>query len=89
MRPNRNLEALVGRGKEIRTALDEHALSEVAALVLILHQQAARDAGAILPAHMMRSFRERDAGEKEGMRAAVEHVIVALVLLGVIDPPGA
>lgn len=81
------LDALVAKGREVRAALDEHALGEVADLVLRLHQQAAREAGAILPAHMMRSYRERDEGERAGMRSAVEHVIVALVLLGVIEPP--
>jgi hypothetical protein len=82
------LEHLAAKAREVRVALDEHALSEIAKLVLILHQDAARSAGAILPAHMLRTYMERDESERAGMRAAVEHVVVALVLLGVIDPPG-
>lgn len=83
------LDHLVAKAGDIRAALDEHALSQVAELVLLLHQRAARDAGAILPAHMLRTYMQRDETERAGMRAAVEHVIVALVLLKVIDPPGA
>jgi hypothetical protein len=83
------LEALAARGADIRSSLDPNALGEVAALVLLLHQRQAREAGAILPPHMMRTYQERSDSEREGMRAACEHVIVALVLLGVIDTPGA
>lgn len=82
------LEALAAKGDDVRAALDEAALSEVAALVLMLHQRAARTAGAILPSAMMRTYAQRPESERAGMRAAVEHVIVALVLLGVVDPPG-
>ncbi len=82
------LEALAAKGRDIRAALDERALSEIAELVLLLHQRTAREAGAILPAHMLRTYKERDEGERAGMRAAVEHVVVALVLLGIVDPPG-
>jgi hypothetical protein len=82
------LAAKAKEGEDIRAALDEHALSEVAELVLLLHQNQARAAGAILSDHMMRSYMSRSESERAGMRAAVEHVIVALVLLEVIDPPG-
>jgi hypothetical protein len=83
------LEALAAQGDELRNALDTRALAEVADLTLRLHQHKARSKGAILPAHMMRSYAERDETERAGMRAACEHVIVALILLGVIDPPEA
>ena len=83
-----NLQELAAQAKDVRANLAPEALAEIAALVLILHQQAARGAGAILPAHMLRTYAQRDEGEREGMRAAVEHVVVALVLLGVIDKPG-
>jgi hypothetical protein len=82
------LERLAAQGEDVRAALDEHALADVAALAHLLIRDHSRRAGAILPAHAMRTYAERSESEREGMRAAVEHVIVALVLLKYIDPPG-
>lgn len=82
------LESLAAKGRDVRAALDPSTLGRIAELVLLLHQRAAREAGAILPEHMMRTYMQRSASEREGMRAAVEHVVVALVLLGIVDPPG-
>jgi len=81
------LDELVVQGREVKCALGKGALSEVADLVLRLHADEARAKGALLPPHMMRTFMQRDESEREGMRAAVKHVLVALVLLGIIESP--
>jgi hypothetical protein len=81
------LDALAGQGVELELELPKHVLAEVADLTLRLHQRRARTAGAILTPAMMRSYRERSETEQEGMCSAVLHVLRALVLLGVIEPP--
>jgi len=83
------LDELAAQGKECQVALSDAMLNRIADLTLRLHQQAAREAGAILPPHMMRTFSERPDSERAGMRSAVQHVIIALVLLDIIDQPGA
>lgn len=81
------LDELMVQGREVKCALGKAALAEVADLVLRLHQDEARQNGAILPPVMMRPYRGRTETEQEGMRASCKHVLVALVLLGIIDAP--
>ena len=70
-------------------ALDDDVLDAVADLVLRLHQGEARRAGALLTRAMMRNYLERRGSERAGMRFACRHVLTALVLLGVVERPGA
>jgi hypothetical protein len=79
------LDALASKGVELE--LPKHVLAAVADLTLRLHLVRARSAGAILTPAMMRSYRERSESEQDGMCAAVLHVVRALVLLDVIEPP--
>jgi hypothetical protein len=81
-----NLNALAAKAGEVKLSIDETALGEIADLMLRLHQKSARDAGAILPAAMARTFVQRSESERAGMRSAVAHAIVALTLLGYIEP---
>jgi hypothetical protein len=81
------LDTLAAQGDTVRIALTEQKLGEVADLMLRLHQQTAREKGAILPDHMMRSYLQRSDSERAGMRSAVGHALVALVLLGYIEAP--
>jgi hypothetical protein len=81
------LDELTVQGREMKCALGKPALTELADLVLRLHQDATTQQGVILPHAMMRSYRERSEDEREGMRSACKHVLVALVLLGIIDAP--
>lgn len=81
------LDELTMQGREVKCALGKEALSEVADLVLRLHQDECLQQGVILPHAMMRTYRERGETERDGMRAACKHVLVALVLLGIIDAP--
>jgi len=81
------LDELTVQGREVKCALGKAALSEVADLVLRLHQDETMQQGVILPHAMMRPYRERPETERDGMRSACKHVLVALVLLGIIDSP--
>jgi len=81
------LEWLVREGRDVECSLSEQELATVADLVLRLHQDHARRAGAVLPARLSRGFAERDETERDGMQAAVSYVIRALVLLGYIEMP--
>jgi hypothetical protein len=81
------LDELTVQGRDVQCALSDAMLSRVADLVLRLHQDETQRQGAILPPAMMRSYTQRSESEREGMRAACKHVVVALVLLGVIDAP--
>jgi hypothetical protein len=83
------LEALVEEARALRVELGDEVLDGVADLVLRLHQREATEARAILPPAMMRTYSERSAAERAGMRSACKHVVMALVLTGVIDLPGA
>jgi hypothetical protein len=85
----RPLEVLAEEGKDMTVDLGEEVLDGVADLVLRLHQEDARSHGAILPRHMMRPYLERRESERAGMRSAVKHVVMALVLMGIIDQPDA
>ncbi len=86
---SKTLEQLTTEGARVRHALGPATLDQVADLVLRLHAQSARAAGAILPPRLQRTYGELSETERLGMRSAVEHVLTALVLLGIIDQPGA
>ena len=88
-RQERRLESLAVLGRTLDVHLPEHVLAEVADLTLRLHQESARNAGAILPSAMTRSYTERGESEQAGMRSAVVHVLAALVLLDLVELPGA
>jgi hypothetical protein len=81
------LDDLTIEGRDVQCALSDAMLSRVADLVLRLHQDKARQSGAVLPPHMLRSYAERPETEREGMRSACRYMVVALVLLGIIDAP--
>lgn len=85
----KTLDELTIQGARAHIALGPATLDQVADLTLRLHAQAARAAGAILPARLQRSYGELSETERLGMRSAVEHVLTALVLLDIIDQPGA
>ena len=80
------LDSLVAKAGEVTVQLDRRALSEAADLVLRLMQAQTREVGGLLPPAMARSFMERSENEREGMRSAVLQVVVALALLGYIEP---
>lgn len=79
---NPKLERLAA--SQLSIALSEQTRHEVADLVLRLHQRSARDAGAVLPKHMQRPYIERTETEQLGMRAAIQHVLEALLLLDLV-----
>jgi hypothetical protein len=83
------LEVLAEEGAGMTVDLGDEVLDGVADLVLRLHQGEARRAGAILPRQMLRPYTERREVERIGMRSACKHVVMALVLMGIIDRPGA
>ncbi|HBZ69304.1 MAG TPA: hypothetical protein DEP35_06010 [Deltaproteobacteria bacterium] len=87
MATHAELEHLVTLGRDLEVALSDRTLAEVADLVLRLHQDHARRAGAILPSAMQRAYYERGEMERDGMRSAVKHVLMALVLLDIIELP--
>lgn len=70
---------------QLTVDLPEETLAEAADLVLRLHQQMAREHGAILAQHMTRTYTERTDAEQLGMRSAVQHVLHALLLLDVVE----
>jgi hypothetical protein len=71
----------------VQCAISNAMLDKVGDLSLRLMQDQARQAGALLAPAMTRSYMQRSDNEREGMRAACKHVVVALVLLGIIDAP--
>jgi len=81
------LESLVCLARDLRVDLSPSTLAEIADLTLRLHQDHARQAGAILSGGMARSYRERSEQEREGLASAVQHVLMALVLLDIIELP--
>ena len=83
-----NLAELAARHAQVEVGLSAEVLAQAADLTLMIHQRAAREAGAILPAHMLRSYAERRETERDGMRSAIRHVLVALVLLEIVELPG-
>lgn len=87
LKTDAELDRLVALGRDLQVTISDHELAQVADLVLRLHQDQTRRAGAILPAPMLRTYREREASEREGMRAACKHVLLSLVLLDVIELP--
>jgi len=87
MTDDRKLDALAAQGVALELELPAHVLAEVADLTLRLHLRRAVTAGAVLTPAMMRSYLERSETEREGMCSAVLHVVRALVLLGIIEPP--
>ncbi len=83
-----NLDELAGLGAHLTIAVGDPLLEDVADLTLRLHQEGARRAGAVLTADMLRPYTARSEVERAGLRAAVVHVLKALVLLDIIEQPG-
>lgn len=86
---HQDLEQLAASGAVMTHQLGAATLDQVADLTLRLHRNAARAGGAILPARLSRSYDQLTETERLGMRSAVVHVLTSLVLLGIIDQPGA
>lgn len=87
MNADAHLQRLAELGAGTTCELGRATLDQVADLVIRLHQVTAQRAGAILGIDMMRTYEQRTDIEREGMRAAVRHVLTALVLLDIIDAP--
>jgi hypothetical protein len=78
-----NLDSLASL--DLSVDLPPETLHAVADLVLRLHQRSAREHGAILNAHMLRTYQDRSETERLGFRSAVRHVLHALLLLDVVQ----
>jgi hypothetical protein len=81
------IEALAARASEVTTTLGTAELNRIAALTHRIAQDEVRRLGGILSPVLGRSYEELSSREREGMRSAVSHVVVALVLLGIIESP--
>lgn len=81
------LDELTVQGRDVKVAIGRAAMTEVADLTLRLHLDRAKREGAVLTPAMLRTYRQRSEDERDGLRASCEHMLVALVLLGIIDAP--
>lgn len=82
-----SLQHLAEESLTVECALSDDELGLVADLMLRIMQRHARARGALLTQMQGRSYAERSDVEREGLRSAVKHALVALVLLGIIDMP--
>lgn len=71
----------------VECVLGDAELDRIADLTLRLHQARARRSGALLTQLQCRPYAERSETERDGMRSAVRHVVMALALLDIIQNP--
>ena len=87
-RSDAELDALVVQARGVVSGLGDGELDRLGDLARRLMADQARTAGAVLPAHLQRTYSALSDGERQGSRSAVANVVTALVLLGFIDHPG-
>jgi hypothetical protein len=87
-RTDAELDALAGKGRDLRFNVSEADCDRVADLALRLTREDARRAMLPMSGPNARPYVDRTANERAALRAAVMQVLKALVLLGWIEPPG-